>query len=108
MKPPESNYVRCICGGERRCGYCTGKWCMRCGKTVDGGRVHRCREPGTVPPAAPPPRPKVIELTHATPFGATPWTEKWERELRHANWVERDGLFYPRVVPASGRRRLLG
>lgn len=25
----------------------------------------------------------------------TPWTQRWEREFRHARWVERNGSFLP-------------
>lgn len=46
-----------------------------------------------------PPAP-VIEITlQGRSFIETPWTRHWEHTLRRRNWVEHQGLFYPRGTP---------
>lgn len=90
---------RCICGGEGRCGYCRSRWCLTCGQ--ENGPGHRC------PPD--PPAGNVIEFASGRAFPETAWTRQWERTLRHQNWVEHGGYFYPRGTPPAlmtGRRTI--
>jgi hypothetical protein len=41
--------------------------------------------------------PKVFEVQHGYHVNVdTEYTRRWEREHRHAHWIEIDGKFYPR------------
>lgn len=55
------------------------------------GRCDHCRRTSNV-----------IEITHhGRMFTETEWTRRWERTMRHENWVEHQGLFYPRGTPPT-------
>lgn len=44
------------------------------------------------------------------PVAETEWTREWERTLRHTNWIERGGKFFPigtRPAEMNGKREAL-